>query len=185
MGRAAIAYALMTAVCLVLLGRLETPFATYHAATHGQILLGVDLELGLKLGFGVGIALSVLSELLTRFTRWGRMVLRVLKRVVGDLHPLDALLLAALSALGEEFLFRGLALPYFGLVASSLIFGIVHLIPRKGLWVWAVWATGAGFALGGLALHTGGLLASVCAHFTINAVGLLTLPRRKVPEPAA
>lgn len=178
MGRAAFAYAIGAALALLALGRLETPYQVFEAQTPRDLFLGADPANGLLLGLGVGLALAALSELLSRFTRWGRAVERVIHHVVGDLHPLDALLLAALSGVCEELLFRGLALPYFGLAASSVVFGLAHLVPRKGLWVWSLWAMGAGFVLGWLAQRTGSLGAPIAAHVAINAVGLLTLPRR-------
>jgi membrane protease YdiL (CAAX protease family) len=104
----------------------------------------------------------------------------MLRSVIGMLHPLDALLLALLSSFGEELIFRGVLLPYAGLYGSSFIFGLLHLVPRKRMWVWSVWAVAAGLALGWLAVSTGGLMAPTLAHFGVNFVGLYALGRRKI-----
>jgi membrane protease YdiL (CAAX protease family) len=80
-----------------------------------------------------------------------------------------------LSSLAEELAFRGVVLPYLGLAASSFLFGLAHIVPRRGLWPWSLWAMAAGVLLGWAALRTGGLLAPLTAHFVINAVGLLFL----------
>lgn len=172
---AAFAYALTAAGGLAVLPLLERPVAAYGAPHAGAVLLGRDPLQGLLWGLGAGAALAAAGQGLTRWTSWGRRLVRFLVRVVGRPHPADALLLAALSAVAEEIVFRGILLPYGGLAASSLAFGLAHLLPRQGLWPWSLWAAAAGAALGGLALATGGLLAPILGHFTVNAVGLLLL----------
>ena len=170
---AAFAYAGVSIIVLALLPRLESPTAVFRAPNAGMLLLGRDPVQGLLWGLGLGVALTSAGQAFTRWTPWGRRFVRLLIRMISPLHPLDALLLAGLSSLGEELVFRGLALPYLGLTASSVLFGLAHLIPRDGLWPWSLWAAAAGGALGWVALATGGLLAPLSAHFLINAVGLL------------
>jgi len=176
---AAVAYAAVCVVALAALPHLEGPLRTFVAPHHAQILLGRDPLQGLLWGLGAGAALAAAGQGFTRWTVWGRRLDRLLARLLGGLHPADALLLAALSSLAEELVFRGLLLPYAGLAASSGAFGIAHLVPRRGLWPWSVWAVAAGFGLGWLALASGGLLAPIAAHFLVNAVGLLALARRQ------
>jgi membrane protease YdiL (CAAX protease family) len=180
MARAAMAYAVGAIICLLLLGRLETPALYFGADEAATILLGKDLVTSLILGLAVGGALALISELFTRFTKWGRSILRVLRRVIGVLHPADVLLLALVSSFAEELIFRGLLMPYTGLWWSAFIFGIAHLVPRKGLWPWSLWALGAGLALGWLAQATGGLLAPFAAHFVVNSIGLAALGRKSL-----
>jgi len=175
---AAFAYAVTCAGGLAVLPHLERPLSTYGAPHAGAVLLGRDPLQGLVWGLGMGAVLAATGEGLTRWTPWGRRLSRFLARVVGQLHPADAILLAALSALGEEIVFRGILLPYGGLIASSLAFGLAHLVPRSGLWPWSLWAAGAGALFGGLALATGGLLAPILGHFAVNAIGLLLLSGR-------
>ncbi len=175
---AAFAYAVACAGGLAVLPHLERPLSTYGALHAGAVLLGRDPLQGLLWGLGLGAALAATGEGLTRWTPWGRRLSRFLARIVGQLHPVDALLLAALSALGEEIVFRGILLPYGGLIASSLAFGLAHLVPRAGLWPWSLWAAGAGAVFGGIALATGGILAPILGHFAVNAVGLLLLSGR-------
>ncbi len=179
MGRAAIAYAILTGVALLLLNGLDKPLEVYGAKGLGQLLTATDPTVAIFWGVSAGLAMVVLSELLTRYTSWGRAISRMLKRLVGHLHPADILLLALLSSVGEELIFRGLVLPYIGLASSSVIFGLLHFLPRKGLWVWSIWASCAGYLLGILALYTGGLLAPIIAHFTVNLIGLYTIKVRR------
>lgn len=86
------------------------------------------------------------------------------------------LTVVAIPAVSEELLFRGLLLPGLekqhnravGLVASSLLFGLIHWAP-----VAIVYATVAGFALGWLRLKTGSVLPCIAMHGAFNAVPVL------------
>lgn len=176
---AAFAYAGACLVCLLALGRIEEPLRVYGAAHSGALLLGRDPAQGLLWGVGLGSAAAALGEVVSRWTPWGRLFSRLIERILGTPHPVDAILLAILSGFGEELIFRGIALPYLGLYASACLFGIAHVIPRKGLWPFALWAGANGLALGWLAVATGGLLAPGVAHVLVNAVGLLQLSLRK------
>jgi membrane protease YdiL (CAAX protease family) len=165
----------VSAVALAALAHLEGPIRAYGAPDAGALLLGRAPLQGILWGVAAGAVLTAAGHALTRWTAWGRRLTHLLTRLLGPLHPLDAILLAGLSSLGEELVFRGLALPYLGLAGSAGLFGLAHLVPRRGLWPWALWGAAAGLALGGLAQATGGLLAPVAAHFVINGVGLLLL----------
>lgn len=168
-------YATTCVAALVALPHLQGPLDTFAAIHSGQVLLGLDPLQGLLWGLGTGAILAGAGQGFTRWTAWGRRLDRLLKRLLGGLHPTDAVLLAALSSLAEELVFRGLLLPYAGLAVSAGAFGLAHLVPRRGLWPWSVWAVAAGFGLGWLALASGGLLAPITAHFLVNAVGLLMI----------
>ena len=148
MTRVAIAYGIVVVVSLILIGKLREPADYYGAVTGLDFFFGANLPLSLVWGAAGGAALALSSELSTRYTRWGRAIERMLLTLIGRLHPLDALLLALLSAAGEELLFRGLILPYAGLLPSALLFGALHIVPRKHLWVWSLWAAVAGLLLG-------------------------------------
>jgi membrane protease YdiL (CAAX protease family) len=175
---AVFAYAATCVATLAALPHLQGPLATFAAEHSGRVLLGRDPLQGLLWGLGLGATLAAAGQALTRRTVWGRRLDRLLARLLGRLHPADAVLLAALSSLAEELVFRGLLLPYAGITISSGLFGLAHLIPRRGLWPWSVWAVAAGFGLSWLALTSGGLLGPIVAHFLVNAVGLLLLTGR-------
>lgn len=179
---AAFAYAGASVLALAALARLEGPVRAFGAPHAGALLLGRDPLQGLLWGLAAGAALTAAGQALTRWTAWGRRLARLLTRALGSLGAAEAVGLAALSSLGEELLFRGLALPYLGLASSSALFGASHLMPRRGLWPWALWAGAAGLALGGLAQATGGLLAPLTAHFVINGIGLLLLAGEPAPQ---
>ncbi|HEY9653085.1 MAG TPA: CPBP family intramembrane glutamic endopeptidase [Coleofasciculaceae cyanobacterium] len=95
-----------------------------------------------------------------------------LQMVLKPLVLPDLIWLGLLPGMSEELLFRGVMLPAVGLnptglVASSLLFGILHLSgPQQ--WPYVVWATAVGLLLGFSALATGNLLVPIVAHIGTN-----------------
>ncbi len=84
----------------------------------------------------------------------------------------ELLLGAAMAGFSEELLFRGLLQPHIGLVAASLVFGLLHG-PSRGLWPLAAWAAGAGLFLGSLQISAGNLLLPTLVHAFYDALALL------------
>jgi hypothetical protein len=82
------------------------------------------------------------------------------------------------SGFAEEAFFRGALQPQVGLVIASLIFGVVHFVPRREFLPWTAFAIAAGFLFGWLFDTTGNLVAPVVAHASINAVNLWLLSNR-------
>ena len=85
----------------------------------------------------------------------------------------DLVVISVFSGVGEESFFRGALQPELGLVATSLLFGVLHVGPDRRYLVWTVWAVGAGFLFGALYQWTGGILAPITAHILHNAATLL------------
>jgi membrane protease YdiL (CAAX protease family) len=133
-----------------------------------------DLAAG---ALAAGIAILV-SQALTRHSRWGERLARELGALLGRLALAECLLLAAVSGVAEEAFFRGALQPRVGLVAASLIFGLAHFAPKRELAPWTIFSIGAGFLLGALFEATGNLLAPVVAHVLINAVNLRLIATR-------
>lgn len=129
------------------------------------------------LGMLVGAGLVLVSRLWSRYTRSGRSVARQLAGILGPVSGAEVAVLALASGLGEEIFFRGALQPRVGLVLASLVFGLVHLIPRRDLAPWAGFAALAGVSLGALFEYTGNLLAPVVAHVLVNGVNLRWLSR--------
>jgi membrane protease YdiL (CAAX protease family) len=155
-------------------------------------LRGLDLaaaaapSLGaLAVGVGSGLALATTLPLVT--APWARrvLVLRGLRRAWDKLesglgHRLgvaEVLVLALCSAISEEAFFRGVLQPEIGLVAASVLFGLLHPLGPA----YVLWAGTVGAGLGVLYLATGSLLAPVAAHGTYNLVALSYLRRRSNP----
>lgn len=96
-----------------------------------------------------------------------------------DIFPLvreatlvELLLGAAMAGFSEELLFRGLLQPLVGLVAASLVFGLLHG-PSRGLWPLAAWAAGAGAFLGILQISVENLMLPTLVHAFYDALALL------------
>jgi membrane protease YdiL (CAAX protease family) len=129
------------------------------------------------IGVAVGAILLGLSELATRRTRWGESLARSLAEGLGPLAVPDALLLASASGLAEELFFRGALQPVAGWFWASLLFGVLHFVPRREFAPWTVFAVLAGMLFGGMYEWTGNLTAPVVAHTLVNGVNLPRLVR--------
>jgi membrane protease YdiL (CAAX protease family) len=155
----------------------------WRSGIRGQSLLRAEAGAPIDwlrdplLGAAAAIAVIALSQLLTRHTRSGRTLARALGRLLGPLATRQCVVLALASGVGEEALFRGALQPELGLVGTSAVFALAHLVPRRELLLWSVFSFGAGLLLGTLYETTGNLVAPTVAHFGINAVNLARLSR--------
>jgi len=129
-------------------------------------------------GLSVAALLIFLSYVWTRGSRSGERLARVLASALGPLGVVHTTLLACMSGLAEELLFRGALQPEIGLIAASVVFGLAHCVPGRGLFGWSVFAILAGLLLGALYIVTGNLFASIVAHTVVNAVNLPFIIRR-------
>lgn len=129
------------------------------------------------LGLAAGALVIVASAEITARTRMGTALAQALGAALGPLRTRDCIVLALVSGVAEEALFRGALQPQVGLVWASVVFALAHLVPRRELLPWSVFSLAAGFLLGGLYAATGNLVAPVVAHFAINAVNLRKLSR--------
>jgi hypothetical protein len=100
---------------------------------------------------------------------------RSLAELVGKRSLRDCIVLAVASGVAEEAFFRGVLQPALGWLLASLIFGLVHLAPKRELLPWTGFALAAGLVLGALFESTGNLVAPIVAHVGINAVNLRRL----------
>lgn len=105
---------------------------------------------------------------------WRRLC-REMRQRLAPLSQAQILLLAACSALGEEFFFRGLVQGKIGLLGASLLFALLHVGPRLLYLWWTAFAVVVGLALGLLYQRSHNILAPTLAHFLINAVNLYAL----------
>ncbi|WP_437925876.1 CPBP family intramembrane glutamic endopeptidase [Sorangium sp. So ce291] len=128
----------------------------------------VSAALGLTLAAGVVVMTRVA---VARFL-WARRLHADLRPVARELSLGQILLLAGLSSLGEELLFRGLLTPLLGVLLSALVFGLVHQMRGPSRWVWVGWAVGVGAGLGAIFAATGSLVGPLLSHAVVNAVNL-------------
>ncbi len=128
------------------------------------------VRLGLSLALGLGLAFLVVAAtpVLVQRTAWARALHSELREIISPLSPTEITLLALASGLGEELFFRGALQPVLGLLATSLIFGALHLGPKKVFLAWTFWAFVMGLLLGSIFELTGVLWGPVVAHVGIN-----------------
>lgn len=130
--------------------------------------LGVSAALGVAFA-GVIIALTRVT---VTYFRWARRLHQELRPVARELSAGQILLLAGLSSLGEELLFRGLLVPTIGVAISAILFGLAHQMKGPSRWVWTAWAALVGGGLGAIFALTGSLVGPLLAHAIVNAVNL-------------
>ena len=135
------------------------------------------------LGLAVG-ALVVLATrgMVARFG-WAKRLHSELRPLARGMTSVGIILLALLSSVGEEMLFRGLLVPWIGLVPQALVFGLAHQIPGRSRWVWASWATAMGLLLGAMFQLTGSLAGPVVTHALVNGMNLFYLKRHDPSPP--
>lgn len=153
-------------------------------AWDGGVGAVIELQLGPRpvwdavLGLVLGGLASAASRWGARRWRWMADMADALGAQLGPLAPLTTLVLAVCSGLGEEWLFRGVILQSWGQVASVVLFALAHTSPDPALRAWPVLALAMGAVFVALAVWTGGLMAPVVLHITVNALNLRWLVER-------
>ena len=143
-------------------------------------LLGKSLAWSLLLGVMTAACTISLGLLAYRLIPALRGISEELApRLIDGARARDLVLLSIFSGVGEEAFFRGAVLQEFGLVISSLLFGLAHIGPDRRYLVWTLWAILAGFVFGTIFEISGGLLAPVVAHAGHNAATLLLWKRSR------
>ena len=143
------------------------PHLVYVPEQTTWIKVGLGALAGLLLGLGV----VLLSRLSVARLAWARGLYRWFARLLGPMSHRDVLVLAISSSVGEELLFRGAMQPTLGLWPTSIIFGLMHLPPRR-YWPWTASALLMGLWFGLLTDYSGNLAGAVVAHFVINYLNL-------------
>ena len=167
-------------VALVFYGLLFAIAVGWEALSGGSLFyatakaqqLGVNPLRDSAAGVLAGGVAVLLSREFTRRTTSGNVLARALASTLGPLTMLQCIVLAVTSGVAEEALFRGVLQPRVGLVAASLIFGLMHFLPRREYAVWTATTIVAGFMLGILFEATGNLIAPTLAHVVVNAMNL-------------
>ncbi|MDA1195774.1 MAG: CPBP family intramembrane metalloprotease [Planctomycetota bacterium] len=168
---------------------LVTLFAFGYAVFDGLVRSGPreasDAFLGLALpslglafaGLGVGLVLVGVVHVGMRAVPGVDRAAREFATMLGPIQPREAIWLAVFSAVGEELLFRGALWTHLGLVGTSLLFGLVHVMPRRALWGYPIFAAAAGLLMGLLRDASGSVFPPILAHFAINALNLWWLSK--------
>lgn len=187
-GRFAAAYAVMACVALALIWARGTPLLHPEPRVRlEQFVLddGSAHLWSLGLGLCFGLLVVALSRAAVQRFEWARRLHLELRPFALGLDAPGILVLALLSAAGEELLFRGLLQPWMGLVPQAIVFGLVHQMPGPSRWVWVSWALVVGLALGALFELTGSLLGPIAAHALVNGLNLQYLKHHEPAPPAS
>jgi uncharacterized protein len=141
-----------------------------------------------QFGYGLAATLPMLVALVIirsiRVGPLGRLntiVDELVAPLFGKCGILQLAMISIVAGIGEELLFRGVVQPLLidwlgmitGLVAASVIFGLMHAITPT----YALLATAVGAYLGWLTLFTGGVIAPMVAHALYDFVALIFLTR--------
>ena len=161
----------------LVLGRNPLRCAPWLEMTGAASVLS-SLGLGIWLGAGT----IAMTRTVVRRTTWARALHLALRPAVHGV-PGDMLVgLAIASALAEELLFRGLLVPWLGIIVPSIAFGVLHQVPGRARWTWMAWATVMGLLFAVVFRATGNLAGPIVAHGAINAANLRYL-RDNDPSP--
>lgn len=128
----------------------------------------VSVSMGLALG---GLAIVSARIMVARYA-WARALHTELAPVVRGNSDADLVVIALASGIAEELLFRGLGVQLVGVIASSVLFGLLHQVRGPARFVWMTWAALMGALLGLVFVATGSLLGPIVAHVLTNAVNL-------------
>lgn len=169
----------ITALVLLIVSRFWLAFDAVE-------MLPVRLHLP-AVGIGVALALGISAASEGAYRLWPAYRTSAdtyLALVIKPLTWFDLLWLGLLPGLSEELLFRGVMLPaiglnWFGLLISSLCFGVLHYSGSQQ-WAYVIWATLVGAALGASALLTGNLLVPIVAHIATNLISSGTWKLRQL-----
>lgn len=159
----------------------------WAAARRG--LVGPNPFEALALGVVVGGVIVLVSEMLARYWSTARALEAEFRAILGPLAVIDCVLLATLSALGEEIFFRGglqgwlltVVSPAWSLTLTALLFGLMHFPMKPVFYWWTVFAILMGFLFGWLARVEGGLVAPIVVHAVVNGGNLWRMTRSRSP----
>lgn len=159
----------VTAVLLLLVAKIWINLASVS-------LMPVQFTLqAVAQGVGLGLGITIASAIIYRvWSAYRRSADYYLDLVLKPLLVIDLIWLGLLPGMSEELLFRGVMLPEFGfdfwgILISSLCFGVLHLSSPKQ-WAYVAWASFIGMVLGYSAVLTGNLFVPIVAHILTNFI---------------
>src|SRR6478609_4406382 len=146
---------------------------------------GWQLAAAPALGVVLGLLVVGLTRVATSRFQWARELHTSFKDLLGPLTGREIVILALASSIGEELLFRGALMPWFGLWIQAAAIAALHIGPGRRFLPWTLSALLLGVAFGLLAKWTGNLGGPIAAHFTINYLNLRFIVGRRVESSRA
>lgn len=137
----------------------------------------VDWRLFLRISL-VSIAFLTMGQFLLEdaFPSYRRLKMTFAQIFKGLNFP-QVFLLAALSSIGEELLFRGALQPFLGVWFTALIFAVLHVDPDGRSMIWTCWALIGGIVMGFAVQTTGSLWPAILIHFGVNLISIRRVSR--------
>ncbi|MEM6456914.1 MAG: type II CAAX endopeptidase family protein [Acidobacteriota bacterium] len=126
------------------------------------------------IGLAAGGGLLLLWRALATLPSGARLESQI-AQLLGPLAPGEALALAVVSGVAEEFFFRGAMQTAWGWGWATLIFGLLHTGPGRDFRLWTFFALLAGGVFAWLTIWRGTLMPAILAHVLVNAVNLRRL----------
>ncbi len=183
-GRASVAYALIAMGALAIGRTFELGWLVSYRAPWLPLDGAEAHAFSLVLGAAFAAAVVVSTRVLVQNVSWARNLHRELRPMTLRLDGTGIAVIAGLSALAEELVFRGLLMPWLGLLPQALLFGVVHAqLSGPSRWVWVAWASVVGLALGAIFGLSGSLLGAMLAHALINGLNLHYLKTHDTAPP--
>lgn len=181
-GRFALAYAFLGVACIAvaLVWRVGSPLE--HPTPFLKLGAPASHVYSIAIGLTVGALIVVTTRMSVARFEWARRLHSELRPIASSMNTTGILVVALLSGLFEELLFRGLLQPWIGLLPQAVLFGFLHQVRGPSRWAWVGWATSVGLVLGGIFQLTGSLLGPIAAHSLVNALNLAFLKQHD-PEP--
>jgi membrane protease YdiL (CAAX protease family) len=163
---------------LLVAGLLASIFWTKTLPGPSKAVVQVLEEVGL--GAVIALILVLVTYVLARTVKPFEVLEKEFRIILGDLSRRDIVWIAFLSGGAEELVFRGTLQPWLAglwgpseaLVATSLVFGLLHYVPDRVFLPWTIFATVVGFICGGLFLATQSPVAPAVTHMLLNAINL-------------
>lgn len=130
--------------------------------------------------FGVVIVAiyTISSQACGKLFEWARELEKLLQQLLTPLSYFQIILISLMSGFIEEWFFRGVLFTHFGLVLSSFVFALCHLIPAPKIWLWSVWTFFAGIGFCLILRVSDSLILCGLIHSAINAVGIILLNQK-------
>lgn len=124
-----------------------------------------------------------LSYIVNRLFRWARQLEHLFAQLLTPISYFQIIVISLLSGVVEEWFFRGILLSHFGVLTSSIVFGLCHLIPERGVWMWSIWSFFAGVIFALIYETSESLWLCVLIHSAVNASVLVILNHKVIESP--
>jgi len=154
----------------------------HHPEPWWQLPAPLSTAVAIAAGLAVAGTVVLLTPVLVRRTAWARDLHIQFRHLLTPLTKAEIAAFALTSGIGEELFFRGALQPSVGLLASGVIFGLVHVGPNRHFLPWTMWAILMGWVFGALYQFTGELVGPIAAHALINYKNLQFIERHD-PRP--